>query len=182
MSVEIEHYFAAVAATDLPGFKTTHGDAFLVRSSNDGELELDEQSEMQTSPGRKKGEPTELVLPAFKAIEEAATRANYYVYPVRASSSSATEITVGRVPAMNVCIPDRSISRLHAVFTPMGDGRYRLEDKDSRNGTFLARKQLDPGQPLIVRSGQTVQFGNVVLAFFQASQFVDFVYKTRDAG
>ena len=39
---------------------------------------------------------------------------------------------------MDVCIPDRSVSRLHAVFTPMGDGRYQLEDKDSRNGTFVA--------------------------------------------
>ena len=177
MGIDIDHYIRAVSSTDLGGFKSEHGDAFLVRSTTDGEMDREEPAEAQTTPGRS--HPTALVLPSIKSDTEPA-KSRYYVYPVRATRSSSTEITVGRVPAMDVCVPDRSISRLHAVFAPLGDGRYRLEDKDSRNGTFIARKQLEPGRPMIVRSGQTVQFGNIVLAFFQAGQFVEFLYKTRD--
>jgi hypothetical protein len=177
MSIRLEGLVADATSLDLAAFKRAQGDAFLVRSTSDGELELEPLSELRTSPGRRVG--TDLLLPILRGREGDDSCALYWVYPLRGRAGEQREITVGRVASADVCIPDKSVSRLHAAFEPMGDGRYRLVDHDSRNGTFVARRQLDAGKAQVVPSGQTVQFGNVVLAFYHAKELVEFIYKLR---
>ncbi len=61
---------------------------------------------------------------------------------------------VGRDPASEVVLLDEGVSRLHAeLVLDLADGRLRLEDRGSRNGTFLngvrcARADLEAGDEL----------------------------------
>ena len=59
MSVWLEDMLADITSLDLPAFKDLRGEAFLVRSTSDGDLEL-ESSELRTSPGQRG--PTDLIL------------------------------------------------------------------------------------------------------------------------
>jgi pSer/pThr/pTyr-binding forkhead associated (FHA) protein len=47
---------------------------------------------------------------------------------------SEAEITIGREPSNGIAITDLSVSRKHCLIS-WQDGRYRVRDLDSRNGT-----------------------------------------------
>jgi DNA-binding NtrC family response regulator len=65
-------------------------------------------------------------------------------------------VRVGRGPDCELTILDTSVSREHAVVTPAGD-ELRIEDKRSRNGTFVDDAPLDGAA--LARPGQLVRFG-----------------------
>lgn len=52
---------------------------------------------------------------------------------------SIPPITVGRSPACDVCLRDRTVSAHHAVVTVLDDGRIHVSDLGSRNGTFVVQ-------------------------------------------
>jgi hypothetical protein len=176
MAIELEDLMVDARSLHLGGFKERHGEAFLVRSTSDGEMALDPADDIATSPGRRP--PTDLVLPMLRGREGEGARSQHWVYPIRRKTGDG-EITVGRVGTTDICLPDKSISRLHAVFERVADGRYRLFDKNSRNGTFVARRQLEPGSGVVVPPRQTVQFGNVVMSFYHAKELVELIYQLR---
>ena len=66
---------------------------------------------------------------------------------------------VGRDPTASVHLLDAEVSRRHAILTAE-EGRLRVEDLGSSNGTFVDEQQIDgevevqPGQKL--RVGQTI--------------------------
>ncbi len=68
------------------------------------------------------------------------------------------ETRIGRSSTHEVSIPDRSVSRSHAVLRRMGD-KIEVEDLDSRNGTYVNGQRID--QPFVVRAGAKLTFGNV---------------------
>jgi hypothetical protein len=51
-------------------------------------------------------------------------------------------IRVGRNPKSDIYIDNPSISWDHAVLEKMTDGRYRVQDKDSANGTYVNRRRI----------------------------------------
>ena len=56
------------------------------------------------------------------------------------------------------------VSRRHALLTTRGDAVY-LEDLNSTNFTFLNHQLLVPGQPQMLKDGDIIQLGQLVLAY-----------------
>jgi serine/threonine-protein kinase len=56
------------------------------------------------------------------------------------------------------------VSRNHARLSRCPEG-WLLEDVGSTNGTFVNQTQLAPGQPVRIRSGDTVRCGQLLLTF-----------------
>ncbi len=68
------------------------------------------------------------------------------------------ETHIGRSSTHAISIPDRSVSRSHAVLRRDGDA-VEIEDLGSRNGTYVNGERID--RPYVVRAGAKLTFGNV---------------------
>ncbi len=75
----------------------------------------------------------------------------------------ADRAAVGRSHDNAVCISDASVSSFHAVFTVGANGAVWLTDIGSSNGTVVNSVRINEGDKTIVRDGDRVQFGDVVL-------------------
>ncbi len=72
-------------------------------------------------------------------------------------------VTVGKMKeGVQVVIEDRSISRLHARFRKQGNTIY-LQDLDSTNGTYVKEKRLFTGEEIIIKRGDEIQFGKIIV-------------------
>jgi pSer/pThr/pTyr-binding forkhead associated (FHA) protein len=67
-------------------------------------------------------------------------------------------ITVGRAPNNDICLPVRSVSKLHAYFQRDG-ACWRLRDSMSSFGTFLGGERLAGDRSAPVENGVEVAFG-----------------------
>lgn len=76
------------------------------------------------------------------------------------------ENTVGRHPASGVWINGTSVSREHARIV-IAAGHATIEDRGSRNGTFVDGKRISTRHPLI--DGSVVTFGSEQVTFRQWS-------------
>jgi transcriptional regulator with GAF, ATPase, and Fis domain len=73
-------------------------------------------------------------------------------------------ISVGRLPANQLCLTDPAVSRNHCTIQRVNEqnGQYELVDLDSRSGTFVN------GMPILRRSldhGDTIRIGNTDFVF-----------------
>ena len=57
---------------------------------------------------------------------------------------------------------EQGVSRRHARIVRAGDDAA-LEDLSSLNGTFIGGHRLTPGRPEVIRPGDELQFGKIVL-------------------
>ena len=57
---------------------------------------------------------------------------------------------------------EQGVSRRHARIVRAGDDAA-LEDLSSLNGTFVGGHRLTPGRPEVIRPGDELQFGKIVL-------------------
>ena len=73
---------------------------------------------------------------------------------------------VGRHPACSIWINTASVSRNHARIL-VGSGRVVVEDRGSRNGTFVEGKRIEG--PHVLVDGSTVTFGSENVTFRQWS-------------
>ena len=90
-----------------------------------------------------------------------------YALRKRPGSPFVERITVGRTRNQDLCLPTGQVSKLHAYFTMLEGGEsYSLTDNGSTNGTFVSGKRLVPEQPVELRSGALVQFGDFQALFF----------------
>ena len=64
------------------------------------------------------------------------------------------EMLLGRGNDADIVLPERQVSRYHLKIHHR-DGRYVLEDLDSKNGTFLNGKQVEGSVPL--QDGDEIQ-------------------------
>ena len=72
-------------------------------------------------------------------------------------------VTVGKMQrSVQVVIEDKSVSRLHARFRKQGSTVY-LQDLDSTNGTYVNEKQLFVGEEQIIKRGDEIQFGKIIV-------------------
>jgi hypothetical protein len=83
-------------------------------------------------------------------------------------------VRIGRTTASQVVINDYTVSKEHARML-MRPRRYRLEDTNSRNGTWIDDTQLRPFQPVELGSGQLVRLGRQSFTFFSATDFRSFI-------
>jgi pSer/pThr/pTyr-binding forkhead associated (FHA) protein len=92
----------------------------------------------------------------------------------RHPSAGTAAIRVGRSWSQSdVVLPFSTLSKRHALIRHAGGDEWSLEDVGSRNGTFLAGERLPPGQPVALRDGAKLKFGNVVARFSLAASFRD---------
>jgi EAL domain-containing protein (putative c-di-GMP-specific phosphodiesterase class I) len=73
---------------------------------------------------------------------------------------STSPFKVGRLNVCNLCLSDESISRHHAEFY-LEDGRLRICDMGSTNGTYVNRQRLKEKEIYPLSSGDMVHFGGL---------------------
>ncbi len=83
----------------------------------------------------------------------------------RSISLGPDEVTIGRSNSADVRIMSADLSRQHAKVrkTPWG---YQIEDLGSRNGVYVNEVRA---HTCILRDGDTVQLGNVVLIYLEGN-------------
>ena len=72
--------------------------------------------------------------------------------------------TVGRSDDNNLVLPDRWISRNHAMIQGMETGEFYLIDLGSRNGSFVNGRRVSV--PVTLRDGDNLTFGQTELQFY----------------
>jgi adenylate cyclase len=72
--------------------------------------------------------------------------------------------TVGRGDDNNFVLPDRWISRNHAMLQITDNGKFYLIDLGSRNGTFVNGRRVSI--PVVLHDGDLITFGQTELQFF----------------
>lgn len=88
------------------------------------------------------------------------------------TANDITELVVGRVdpktgdaPPINMSdygALEKGVSRKHAIIMRK-DGSLYLIDQASANGTYLNGQKLVPNQPRVLRDGDDVRFGHLVM-------------------
>jgi hypothetical protein len=58
---------------------------------------------------------------------------------------------------------EKGVSRKHAHITRSGDNALHLSDLESANGTYLNGQRMIPYQPRIIRNGDELRLGRLVL-------------------
>ncbi|MBQ9677379.1 MAG: FHA domain-containing protein [Prevotella sp.] len=76
-------------------------------------------------------------------------------------------LKIGRDASCDIVLHSEKVSSLHAEITLMNSGDILLEDKGSRNGTFIQNQAIKPGKPVNVRRGDAIRFGDVELQWSQ---------------
>lgn len=69
-------------------------------------------------------------------------------------------VQIGRAPENDIVLDHGTVSRQHARLI-LEEGRVFLEDLGSSNGTYVGDKRLKPGERLEVKSGVSMEFGQV---------------------
>lgn len=70
------------------------------------------------------------------------------------------EEVIGRSRRCTLRVEHHEVSSVHAVLR--FDGRWRLRDASSLNGTFVGGARLDPGQEVVLSAGDEVQLGSTI--------------------
>ena len=76
-------------------------------------------------------------------------------------------IKIGRDPGCNIVMHSDKVSSLHAEITMLDSGDIQLEDKNSRNGTFIMNQRIAPGKPVSIRRGDAIRFADCELQWSQ---------------
>jgi len=95
-----------------------------------------------------------LARPRFPAIH--LTRSG--IAPPQTSHFARSQVIVGRDPAAELYLEDKTISARHARLY-FEDSQWWLEDLGSTNGTLLNQEHVV--EPVVLTSGDRLQFGQV---------------------
>ncbi len=73
------------------------------------------------------------------------------------------QTTIGRSPDCGIFLDDVTVSRKHAVLVD-DNGKWRIEDQGSLNGTFVNRERVESAE---LSDGDELQIGKYRLTFLQ---------------
>ena len=76
-------------------------------------------------------------------------------------------LKIGRDASCDIVMHSERVSSLHAELTLLNNGDIMLEDKGSRNGTFIMNQPIKPNKPVTVRRGDAIRFADVELQWSQ---------------
>lgn len=76
-------------------------------------------------------------------------------------------LKIGRDATCDIVMHSEKVSSLHAELTLLNSGDIMLEDKGSRNGTFIMNQPIKPNKPVNVRRGDAIRFADVELQWSQ---------------
>ena len=74
-------------------------------------------------------------------------------------------IKIGSSQSCDLVLDSQYVSSLHAEMTILDDGQIILEDKNSKNGTTVGNKKLEPGREMSVQRGDRISFADVPLVW-----------------
>ncbi len=76
-------------------------------------------------------------------------------------------LKIGRDATCDIVLRSDKVSSLHAELTLLNSGDIMIEDKGSRNGTFIMNQQIKANKPVNVRRGDAIRFADVELQWSQ---------------
>ena len=74
-------------------------------------------------------------------------------------------IRIGSDQACDLRLDSDYVSALHAEMTILDDGKIILEDKNSKNGTVVGNKKIEPGEEVTIQRGDRVNFADEALVW-----------------
>lgn len=138
----------------------THGRGFLVVHANKGGAVGPLFRTRSTDPG----------LPP-RAGDEITGPMDIGILPlVRKPLSGNPFVCIGRLDGNDVCLPDDTVSKLHAIVRDE-HGQLSILDARSKNGTWIdgaLAPARGEGEALVLKRGQAVRFGSVTTTFLDA--------------
>ena len=88
------------------------------------------------------------------------------------SQERTDRVTLGRAHENDVVLPQQTISKVHAIFTRLADGRWSITDAGSRNGTCLNGHHLHADwSGATLEDGDRLTFGTVAGVYYSAAAF-----------
>jgi serine/threonine protein kinase len=105
--------------------------------------------------------PIETILAnaQLRVTHDSSTLGRVFEVPV----ATATTLRIGRTNDNDIVLPERSVSRQHAVLKTDGRGRTTIEDLNSMNGTMLNSQPVTSARP--VMTGDRILIGDCELVF-----------------
>lgn len=76
-------------------------------------------------------------------------------------------LKVGRDASCDIVLQSTKVSALHAEITLLNNGDIILEDKESRNGTYIMNSRIRPNTPVNIKRGDAIRFADVELIWNQ---------------
>lgn len=76
-------------------------------------------------------------------------------------------LKIGRDATCDIVMHSEKVSSLHAELTLLNSGDIMLEDKGSRNGTFIMNQPIKANMPVKIRRGDAIRFADVELQWSQ---------------
>ena len=76
-------------------------------------------------------------------------------------------LKIGRDISCDIVLHSDNVSALHAELVMLDSGDITIEDKNSRNGTFIMNQRIKPGKPVNIKLGDAVRFADVELQWSQ---------------
>ncbi|MDW8298617.1 MAG: FHA domain-containing protein, partial [Anaerolineae bacterium] len=73
-------------------------------------------------------------------------------------------VAIGRSTGNDITLDASSVSRYHITIS-YENGQVVLRDKDSGNGTYVDGERIKPEEPVILRGGEEIQIGDLLLIF-----------------
>jgi len=162
----LKTFIKSVSAFSKDYFLTQHTEPYFVTAIkvlNKNALQPEDKSTNHPPKMRFTTKPTtSSELNMFEKEIQWAERG--WIAPVVSKKGSASMqiINIGRTNNNDIVIPVHSISKLHALVMLYGDNEFSLVDGESKNGTFVNGKQIQPNEKTLLESGNLVKFGKVI--------------------
>lgn len=113
-----------------------------------------------------------------ESVDDAPSPERQVISIVKGTANPYTDrIIVGRARNCDVVLRTPGISKLHADLRLHGLDACDVADRGSTNGTFVRGKALVPGQPVALRSNDTVSFARVTCTFMSPGDLFEWLGK-----
>ncbi len=101
------------------------------------------------------------------------------VVPLKKKPTSFWDyITLGRASTADIAVDDPAVSNVHAHFmVDDEDGRVKVQDVGSSNGTFVNRNPMQAHTPVTLASGDCVRFGQSIFYYVSSSMLKELITK-----
>jgi hypothetical protein len=91
---------------------------------------------------------------------------------LRPLDRTQSRILIGRSPGTDIVLIDESVSRHHAELRwDRATERGTLCDLETKNGTFVDQKRLDPRREVSLAAGTVIAFGALVTRYYPPRAF-----------
>jgi hypothetical protein len=132
--IPIVQLLADDVVLDDDDFRIAWGSAFLLVEGALQEIPFDVDGTLPQNEGL-----------AARALQQGSTTTDALVFALRRRTAAVGRpLTLGRTEATDVVVADRSVSKLHLFLEHTPEGRLRVQDAGSKNGTWIRGARLPP--------------------------------------